>query len=194
MWRSNYRRDWYTESRAKSNLPNPKGFQFRVWDGGSPGNLLRMKDQLLGHSWVVWFSYVSQWSYPFLGLRDLDGIPGVVPGLVPGIQGCKSPGSLGKTWDQVKSLKFILIDSNFVLYPVLRPLVTLGVSPVFSKNFSVFKKIFFEGHPPGLPRGKGDGGCMRDPHVSPNYNKPVKETWSWRRVWMTHYVIYYRGT
>jgi hypothetical protein len=40
----------------------------------------------------------------------LDVIPGVVPDLVPGIQGCKNPGSLGKTWDQVKSLKFILID------------------------------------------------------------------------------------
>jgi hypothetical protein len=34
--------------------------------------------------------------------------------------------------------------------------------------------------------GKGDGGFMRDPHVSPNYNTPVKETWSWGRVWMTH--------
>jgi hypothetical protein len=52
-------------------------------------------------------------------LRALDGIPGVVPGLVPGIQGCKSPGSLGKTWDQDKSLKFILIDSIFLLSPVL---------------------------------------------------------------------------
>jgi hypothetical protein len=44
-------------------------------------------------------------------LKSLDGIPGVVPGLVPGIQGWKSPGFLGKTWDQVKSLKFILIDT-----------------------------------------------------------------------------------
>ncbi len=57
----------------------------------------------------------------------LDGIPGVVPGLVPGIQGCKSPGSLGKTWDQAKSLKFILIDSNFLLSPVLRHPVTFMV-------------------------------------------------------------------
>jgi hypothetical protein len=78
------------------------------------------------------------------GLRVvlLDGIPGVVPDLVPGIQAYKSPGSLGKTWDQVKSLKFILIDSNFFLYPVLRPLVTLGVSPVFSKIFLFSKKYF----------------------------------------------------
>jgi hypothetical protein len=97
----------------------------------------------------------------------LDGIPGVVPALVPGIQGYKSPGSLGKTWDKAESLKFILIDSNFLLYPVLRPLVTLGVSPVSSKNFSFFKKIFFEEHPPGLPRGKGDGGCKRDLLASP---------------------------
>jgi hypothetical protein len=79
----------------------------------------------------------------------------------------KNPGSLGKTWDQAKSLKFILIDSNFLLYPVLRPLVTLGVSPVLGKNFSFFKKIFFEEHPPGLPRGKGDWGCKRDPLDSP---------------------------
>ena len=97
----------------------------------------------------------------------LDGIPGVVPALVPGIQGYKSPGSLGKTWDKAESLKFILIDSIFLLYPVLRPLVTLGVSPVSSKNFSFFKKIFFEEHPPGLPRGKGDGGCKRDLLASP---------------------------
>ena len=61
--------------------------------------------------------------------------PGMVSGLVPGIQGYKSPGSLGKTWDKAESLKFILIDSIFLLYPVLRPLVTLGVCPVFSKNF-----------------------------------------------------------
>ena len=100
-------------------------------------------------------------------LRVLDGIPGVVPALVPGIQGYKSPGSLGKTWDKAESLKFILIDSIFLLYPVLRPLVTLGVSPVSSKNFSFFKKIFFEEHPPGLPRGKGDGGCKRDLLASP---------------------------
>jgi hypothetical protein len=44
-------------------------------------------------------------------LKNLDGIPGVVPGLVPGIQRWKDPGSLGKTWDQAKSLKFILIDT-----------------------------------------------------------------------------------
>jgi hypothetical protein len=45
----------------------------------------------------------------------LDGIPGLVPVLTPGIQGYKSPGSLGQTWDQAKSLKIILIDSNFLL-------------------------------------------------------------------------------
>jgi len=64
-------------------------------------------------------------------LLYLDGIPGVVPGLVPGFQGGKSPGSLGKTWDRAKSLKFILIDSIFLLSPVLRPPVTLGVSESF---------------------------------------------------------------
>ena len=83
----------------------------------------------------------------------------MVPALVPE--------SLGKTWDKAESLKFILIDSIFLLYPVLRPLVTLGVSPVLGKNFSFFKKIFFEEHPPGLPRCKGDGGCKRVPLAIP---------------------------
>ena len=50
-------------------------------------------------------------------VQFLDEKPGVVPCLVPGIQGGKSPGSLGQTWDQAKSLKFILIDSNFLLSP-----------------------------------------------------------------------------
>lgn len=72
---------------------------------------------------------------PDMSLYPLDGIPGLVPGLVPGIQGCKNPGSLGKTWDQAKSLKFILIDSNFWSHPVRSPLVTLRISPSFSKIF-----------------------------------------------------------
>jgi hypothetical protein len=136
-----------------------------------------LKDYLLVHDSLEGFDmdkdYTEHYRQQdvFRGLEEavktLDGIPGVVPALVPGIQGYKSPGSLGKTWDKAESLKFILIDSIFLLYPVLRPLVTLGVSPVSSKNFSFFKKIFFEEHPPGLPRGKGDGGCKRDLLASP---------------------------
>ena len=59
----------------------------------------------------------------------VGGKPGLVPGLVPGIQGWKSHGSLEQTWDQGKSLKFILIDSVFARHPFLIPLLTLGVSP-----------------------------------------------------------------
>jgi hypothetical protein len=36
----------------------------------------------------------------------------------------------------------------------------------FRRIFLFPKKILFEGHPPGLPRSKGDGGCMRDPLVT----------------------------
>ena len=50
-------------------------------------------------------------------LVGLDAKLGLVPDLVPGIQGCKSPESLGQTWDQDKSLNFILIDSIFLLSP-----------------------------------------------------------------------------
>ncbi len=80
-----------------------------------------------------------------------------------------------QAWNQAKSLKFILIDSNFLPSPVLRPPVTLGVSPVFLKNFSFFKKVFFEEHPPGLPRGKGDVGERESLLSVPNCNTPVKD-------------------
>jgi hypothetical protein len=54
----------------------------------------------------------------------------------------------------------------FCCYPVLSPLVTLGVSPVFSKT-----------------RSSRDGGCQRVPMgdaresllTAPNYNTPVKD-------------------
>ena len=65
----------------------------------------------------------------------LDGKPGLVPDLVPGIQGCKRPGSLGQTWDQAKSLKFILIDSIFLCPPALNTLVTLGIYPSVNQEF-----------------------------------------------------------
>ena len=97
----------------------------------------------------------------------LDGKPGLVPGLVPGIQGCKTPGSLGQPWDQTKSFKFILIDSNFLLSPCPEHPVTQDVSPSFPKDFLQGKKIFLETPSPGLPRGKGDGGCKRVPLSCP---------------------------
>jgi hypothetical protein len=46
---------------------------------------------------------------------------------------------------------------------------------VFSKNFSLFRKFFFEEHPPGLPRGKGDVGARESFLPSPNCNTPVKD-------------------
>ena len=94
-------------------------------------------------------------------LRTLDGIPGVVPGLVPGFQGCKSPGSLGKTWDQAKSLKFILIDSNFLLSPVLRPPVTLGVSRSLFEEFFFFQKGLFQRTPSRDSQGYWRCGSKR---------------------------------
>ncbi len=110
---------------------------------------------------------VSLARYPALRLPGLDGIPGLVPGLVPGIQGCKSPGSLGQTWDQDKSLKFILIDSIFLLSPCPETRCHARCFPVFFKDFSEGKNIYFETPSPGLPRGKADGGCNRVPLAYP---------------------------
>ena len=97
----------------------------------------------------------------------LDGIPGLVPGLVPGIQGCKSPGSLGQTWDRAKSLNFILFDSIFLLSPCPETRCHARCFPVFFKDFSEGKNIYFETPSPGLPRGKSDGGCNRVPLACP---------------------------
>jgi hypothetical protein len=77
--------------------------------------------------------------------HDCDSMTSLLEGLFPGIQDCKNPGSLGKTWDhldQAKSLKFILIDSNFLMYPVLRHLPTRGVSPLFEEFFFFQKNLF----------------------------------------------------
>jgi hypothetical protein len=98
---------------------------------------------------------------------SLDGIPGLVPGLVPGIQGCKSPGSLGQTWDRAKSLNFILIDSIFLLSPCPETHCHARCFPVFFKDFSEGKNIYFETPSPGFPRGKADGGCNRVPLACP---------------------------
>jgi hypothetical protein len=100
----------------------------------------------------------------------------VVPGLVLGIQGFKNPGSLGKTWDQ----EIPQIYSNrlkFFAIPCPETSRHAGVSPVFSKNFSFFKKVFFEGHPPGLPRGTEDEGARESLLPAPKcvYREREKE-------------------
>jgi hypothetical protein len=67
--------------------------------------------------------------------ESLDGIPGVVPGLVPGFQGWKYPGALAQPCCELKSLKFILSDSNFLCPPALNTLVTLGIYPSVNQEF-----------------------------------------------------------
>jgi hypothetical protein len=66
---------------------------------------------------------------------SLDGIPGVVPGLVAGFQGWKCPGALAQPCCELKSLKFILSDSNFLCPPALNTLVTLGIYPSVNQEF-----------------------------------------------------------
>jgi hypothetical protein len=60
-----------------------------------------------------------------LGIRDLDAKTGLLTGLLTGIQGWKCPVALSQTCYGSKSLKVILMDSNFGGHPVLNPLVTL---------------------------------------------------------------------
>ncbi len=55
----------------------------------------------------------------------LDAKTGLLTGLLPGKQDWKCPVALLATWCGSKSLKVILIDSDFRAYPVLNPLITL---------------------------------------------------------------------
>ena len=55
----------------------------------------------------------------------LDGKTGLLTGLLTGIQVWKCPVALSQTCYGSKSLKVILMDSNFGGHPVLKPLVTL---------------------------------------------------------------------
>ena len=57
--------------------------------------------------------------------KILDGKTGLLTGLLTGKQGISSPVSLLVTCCGSKSLKVILIDSDFGDYPLLNPLVTL---------------------------------------------------------------------
>jgi hypothetical protein len=55
----------------------------------------------------------------------LDAKTGLLTGLLAGKQGWKCPVALLMTCCGSKSLKVILLDSDFRAYPVLNPLVTL---------------------------------------------------------------------
>ena len=59
------------------------------------------------------------------GVGGLDGKTGLLPDLLVGKQGWKYPVSLLATFCGSKSLKVILIDSDFGYDPLLNPLVTL---------------------------------------------------------------------
>jgi hypothetical protein len=57
--------------------------------------------------------------------QTLDVKTGLLTGLLTGIQGWKCPVASSQTCYGSKSLKVILMDSNFGGHPVLNPLVTL---------------------------------------------------------------------
>ncbi len=59
------------------------------------------------------------------GGESLDVKTGLLTGLLAGKQGWKCPVALLATCCGSKSLKVILIDSDFRGYPVFNPLVTL---------------------------------------------------------------------
>jgi len=65
----------------------------------------------------------------------LDAKTGLLTGLLAGKQGWKCPVALLATCCGSKSLKVILIDSDFRAFPVLNPLVTLQFTPSSKEGF-----------------------------------------------------------
>ena len=63
----------------------------------------------------------------------------------------------------------------FCCHPVLRPVVTLGVSPSFSKIFPKVKISILKRHPQGSPGVSQMGDATESLLPAPNYNTPVKD-------------------
>jgi hypothetical protein len=78
---------------------------------------------------------------PVVG-STLDAKTDLLTGLLVGKHGWKCPVALLATCCGSKSLKVILIDSDFRTYPVLNPLVTLSLTPSFRKDFFKGKNFF----------------------------------------------------
>ena len=78
----------------------------------------------------------------------LDGKTDLLTGLLAGKQDWKCPVVLLATCCGSKSLKVILIDSDFGSYPVLSPLVTLQLTQssrrIFLKNKKFFSPKFYQ--------------------------------------------------
>ncbi len=75
---------------------------------------------------------------------------------------------------RVKWLRFILILSNFLCHPVLNTLVTLFISPSFTKNFPKVKFYLFEKLVSRMT-GVRNMGMEETLTPGPNFNRPVKD-------------------
>ncbi len=73
---------------------------------------------------MVWL-YLLDHTITHLTLKPLDAKTVLLTGMLTGIQVWKYPVALSQTCNGSKSLKVILMDSNFGGHPVLNPLVTL---------------------------------------------------------------------
>jgi hypothetical protein len=87
----------------------------------------------------------------------------------------KNPGSLGQTWDQVKSLNFILIDSNFLTVPCPQSSCHAMCFPsLFEEFFNETEKSFWKNTLQGFPGVREMGDARESLLPAPNYNRPVK--------------------
>jgi hypothetical protein len=105
----------------------------------------------------------------------LDAKTGLLTGFLEEKQDWKCPVALLVTCCGSKSLKVILIDSDFRVYPVLNPLVTLSLTPSFRKDFFEGKNFFSHEvirRASWTPK-MGDGGVFHTPCA--DFSRPVEE-------------------
>jgi hypothetical protein len=94
------------------------------------------------------------------------------------LEPCDKPGTRPK-W-----LKFILILSNCLCHPVLNTLVTLFISPSFTRIFFQGKILFLENLVSRTDRGQGTWGWKRPSQLAQPLTDLFK-TWCTRNFWRT---------
>ncbi len=101
--------------------------------------------QLVLERWVMRSGDLSTLLSHLRSMCYLDTKTGLLTGLLTGIQGWKCPVALSQTCYGSKSLKVILMDSNFGGHPVLNLLVTLWCSRLLVEFFFRSKVLFLKG-------------------------------------------------
>jgi hypothetical protein len=124
-----------------------------------------MYDMITYNMYIISIYYTS--FPPFVDITLLRELrcENRLTGLLAGKQGWKCPVALLATCCGSKSLKVILLNSDFRAYSVLNPLVTLYLTPSSRKDFFEGKNFFFDQALRRAKQGTKDGGWRSVPYT-----------------------------